>query len=242
MSDSDVPALLERGLAQQRAGQHKAAIQIFHLVLRRGGPAAAVLCRLGDSYEQLGDFEHADAAYVEAIERDPDGREAYLRGADLAQRASAMAERAGQIPVARELRQGAFRYLVTLGVRLVALGAWRDAEAAFRGARGLVPEDWAVHVDLGRAIAEQGRLDEGEALIRQGIALAPDQALPHVHLGQVLNRQGHADAAEAAFRQALALDPNLAAAAAGLDALGKGPGDTDPSERTDPGDTLPPLP
>lgn len=109
-------------------------------------------------------------------------------------------------------------------------------------ARELVPGDWAVHVDLGRAIAEQGRLDEGEALIRQGIALGPDQALPHVHLGQVLNRRGHAGAAEAAFRQALALDPNLAAAAAGLDALGKGSGDTDPSGRTDRGDTLPPLP
>jgi tetratricopeptide (TPR) repeat protein len=233
MSDTDLATLLERGLAQQCAGQHKAAIQIFRQVLKRGGAAASVLCRLGDSYERLGDFERADAAYVEAIEREPDRSEAYLRAADLARRASAMAERAGQNPVALELRHGAFRYLVVLGVRLVARGAWADAEAAFRNAGALMPEDSAVSVDLGRAIAEQGRLDEGEALIRRGIALGPDQALPHVHLGRVLTRQGRTAAAAAAFQRALALDPGLAAATAGLAALGGTADGGDPAGQDD---------
>jgi tetratricopeptide (TPR) repeat protein len=227
VSDKDLGALLERGLAQQRAGQHKAAIQIFRQVLKRGGTAAPVLCRIGQSYEHLKAFAEADAAYLAAIERAPDHAEAYLRGADLARRASLLADQVGQEAAAHELRDGACRYLTALGTRLMARGAWADAERAFAHARALAPEDWAVHVDLGRAIAAQGRVREGEALIRRGVALGPDHAAAHLHLGELLQRQGEGAAAADAFRRALALDPGLAAAASGLAALGTAP-DRDP--------------
>lgn len=223
MSDKDLGTLLERGLAQQRIGQHKAAIQIFRQVLKRGGPAAPVLCRIGESYEHLKAFAEADAAYRAAIEREPHHTEAYLRGADLARRASLLADKVGQGDAARELRDGAYRYLTALGNRHMARRAWADAESAFARARGLAPEDWAVHVDLGRAIAAQGRIHEGEALVRRGVALGPDQAVAHLHLGELLERRGLAAAAADAFRRALALDPGLTAAKAALDAMGAPP-------------------
>lgn len=213
MSDGDLARLLERGIAQQRAGQHRAAIQILRQVLRRGGPSAALLLRLGKSYRQIGDAQRADEAYVEAIRVDPDCTEAYLRAAELARRAGALAAEAGQAGPARELRRGAFQYLVSLGYRLVQRAAWREAETAFRAALPLEPQDWAAHVDLGRCLYEQGRDEAAEAAIRAGLALAPaqarapDQALAHRQLALVLRRRGDDAEADAAERRAVALDP-----------------------------------
>jgi Tfp pilus assembly protein PilF len=70
--DAELARLFEQGLAQQRAGQHRAAIQIFHVVLKRGGASAAVHCHIAECYEQLRDPQRADSAYRAAIEIEPD--------------------------------------------------------------------------------------------------------------------------------------------------------------------------
>jgi tetratricopeptide (TPR) repeat protein len=215
-TDDDLPALLQRGIAQQRSGQHKAAIQIYGVVLRRGGGDAGVLCRLGECYEALGDFARADEAYCDAIARDPDQVHAYLRAADMALRARDVALRAGQAGPAEELRGGALRHFTALGVRLAGRARWPEAEAAFGRALALDPTDWASHVDFGRCRYERGDLVGGERSIREGLRLAPKRPLAHFHLGAVLRRQGRRGEAEEALRQALALDPTLAAAAAEL--------------------------
>ena len=114
--------------------------------------------------------------------------------------------------VATQFRQGAYRYLCALGVRLVERRAWAEAEPIFREALALVPLDWAGQVDHGRCLYELGRLEESEAAIRRGLTLAHRKPLAHFHLGEVLRRRGALADAEAQFRQALALDPGLAAA------------------------------
>ncbi|HXQ53809.1 MAG TPA: tetratricopeptide repeat protein [Stellaceae bacterium] len=224
----DLASLRASGLAQQRAGQHKAAIQIFEIVLRRGGGDAALLCRLGESYERIGDAGRADEAYARAIEHDPNFALAYRSAADLALRARAVAARVGQSETAEALRQGAFRYLAALGGRLLGEGAWREAEAEFRHALALAPDDWAARVDLGRALLEQGRAGDAEIELRNGLSVAPGQAMAHFTLGLALRRQGRNDEAEAALRQALALDPGLAAASAELARIAAGRGVTEP--------------
>jgi Flp pilus assembly protein TadD len=224
MTAAELATLAARGLAQQRAGQIKAAIQIYRLVVKRGGGDGALLCRLGECYELLRDFAQADDAYCAAIERDPDQFQAYRRAADMALRGRAVALGVGQPAVAEELRHGAFRHVTSLGVRLVAHARWGEAEAAFRQALALDPADWATHVDLGRCRSEQGDLSGGEREIREGLRLAPDRALGHLHLGIVLRRLGRRAEAEAALRQALALDPNLASATAELARLPAEPG------------------
>jgi Flp pilus assembly protein TadD len=212
----ELATLRASGLAQQRAGQYKAAIQIFEIVLRRGGGDAELLCRIGACYERSGDAARADDAYCRAIERDPDFAPAYHRAADLALRGRAEATRIGLGETAQALRQGAFRHLAVLGGRLLGRGAWREAETEIRRALDLSPDDWTARVNLGRALYEQGRAAEAEAELRRGLSLAPGQAPAHLALGLFLSRAGRSGEAEAALRQALALDPGVALASAEL--------------------------
>ena len=73
MSDAaELARLFEQGLAQQRAGQHRAAIQIFHVVRRRGGASARLQCRLGESYEQIGDIAQGLLALLKLQQGNPD--------------------------------------------------------------------------------------------------------------------------------------------------------------------------
>src|ERR1019366_1071544 len=94
----------------------------------------------------------ANDALVAAITLDPDHDEAYLRASNLALRTGDWAARQGQAGPAADLRRGAYEFLASLAVRRMQRGAWRDAEAAFRVVLPIAPEDWAVHVDLGRCL------------------------------------------------------------------------------------------
>ena len=214
--DSDLRELYEKGLSQQRAGQAKAALQIYNVVLKRGGGDGALLMRCGECYEALGDFARADEAYGHAIARDPGLDAARRRAAALALRARDLALKVGETAAAEELRHGAVRYLAGLGERLVARGAFAEAEAAFREAARIAPEEGGVRVDLGRCLYEQGRFAAAENAIREGLRLAPETALGHFHLGVLLARQDRRAEAESALRRALELDPSLMPAQAEL--------------------------
>jgi tetratricopeptide (TPR) repeat protein len=214
--EAELAALLVRGRAQQKSGRHRDAVRTFGKALLLDRNNAALLCDLGDCLARVGDALRADEAYAEAIRVAPDWFPAYRKAADLARRVSGEAARAGQSGAAEELRRGAFGYLCALGVRLVERRDWREAEAAFRDASVLVPQDGAARADLGRCLCELGRLAEGEAAIRAGLALSPGLAMAHVHLGEALRRQNRLDEAEAAQRRAIALDSRLAVAHARL--------------------------
>ena len=191
---------------------------------RRGGADAELLCRLGGCYERIGDPARADDAYCRAIDRDPDFAPAYHAAASLALRGREAAIQIGHGETAETLRLGAYRHVSVLGARLLARGAWREAEAEFRRAAKLAPGDWAAHVNLGQSIYEQGRAADAEAALRHGLNLAPGQALAHCSLGLFLRREGRLDEAEAALRQALELDPGLDPASAELARIAAGPG------------------
>ncbi len=222
MAETDLRELYAKGLAQQHAGQTKAALQIYNVVARRGGGDATLFVRCGECYEALNDFARADDAYGAAIARDPDLDLARRRAAALALRGREVALRVGQKDAAEQLRLGAVRYLAGLGARLLERKVPAEAEAAFRDAARIAPEAWGVRVDLGRCLYEQGRFAAAENAIREGLGLAPaaESALGYFHLGVLMERQDRRADAEAALRRALELDPSLAPAQAALARLG----------------------
>jgi serine/threonine-protein kinase len=91
---------------------------------------------------------------------------------------------------------------------LYGLGRHGEAEAGFRAALQLAPDDHGAHVNLGNALADQGKLDEAVGHYEQAIRLDPKGATAHYNLGTVLLRQGRPKEAEAAYREALRLKPD----------------------------------
>jgi tetratricopeptide (TPR) repeat protein len=140
MAASDLAALLERGIAQQGAGQHKAAVQIFRMVVKRGGGDAMIQYRLGLSLEAIGDYARADEAYRAAMQRDPDLYPAYRRASAMALVGCELATRAGNQAAAESFRRGAGGYLALLGLRLKQRGAVAEAGAILAQARALAPD------------------------------------------------------------------------------------------------------
>ena len=86
-----------------------------------------------------------------------------------------------------------------------------EAEAEFRRALELAPQDPRATADLGNQMAKLGRLDEAVALAQQAIALEPLRAELRQNLSAYLTPLGRYDEAEAAVRKAIELQPQAAA-------------------------------
>lgn len=81
------------------------------------------------------------------------------------------------------------------------------AEAEYRRAAELAPQDAATALSLGVMSAAFGRLDEAVAYGRRSIALDPLSSNNYVYLARTLNALGRYDEAEAVLRKAIEVNP-----------------------------------
>ena len=86
-----------------------------------------------------------------------------------------------------------------------------EAEAEFRRALELAPQNPAEIGNLSNLISTLGRLDEAVALTQRAIALEPLRSVAHFNLALYLTALGRYDEAEAALRKAIELQPQSAA-------------------------------
>jgi serine/threonine-protein kinase len=112
-----------------------------------------------------------------------------------------------------------------LGLRLLQLGRYVEAETALRGAIQVKPEYAEAHGLLGDILLNQGKLDEAIAEYRASIRLNPGLAEAHRCLGLALPRQGKLDEAVAELRVTILLQPSYAEAHCDLGGLLKQQGD-----------------
>lgn len=89
-------------------------------------------------------------------------------------------------------------------------GRPESAEAGFRRAVCLDPEQGDFHIGLGRFLRDAGRLPEAAVSLRHAARLGPDRPDPHRELGSVLLDLGHAAGAAATLRRAADLAPGHA--------------------------------
>ena len=114
------------------------------------------------------------------------------------------------------------RCWVGLGVLCAGGRRLAAAEAAYRSALALQPDDVAALTNLGLVLEQLRRLDEAEACQRRALALAPGLADLHNHLAGVLARRpdaGHEAEAERHYREAMRLAPQDARHRSNLGAL-----------------------
>ncbi|BBK31750.1 Tfp pilus assembly protein PilF [Stella humosa] len=81
------------------------------------------------------------------------------------------------------------------------------AEAAYRRALHLAPDDAALHNNYGIFLRSQDRNDAAAHALRQAMALEPKRVEFLVNYAATLRHDGQADAALRAFREAIALAP-----------------------------------
>jgi Flp pilus assembly protein TadD len=169
-------------------------------------------------------------AEVELLLRRGDAQQAFVRcselladadlpvelAADLCNLAGAAAHTLGQAEMAETLwRQALMRAdadaavgpLINLGVLYASQGRRADAEAAYRDALALEPDNATALTNLGVLLADLDRPDEAEACHRHAIERAPDDASAHTNLGLLLQAQRRHAEAEARQRCAVALAP-----------------------------------
>jgi predicted O-linked N-acetylglucosamine transferase (SPINDLY family) len=97
-----------------------------------------------------------------------------------------------------------------LGLALLELDRYAEAEDCFRNAVAQNPEDAALHYNLGLTLHRQGRSDEALESYRTAIRLDGRLAEAHTNLGNILLlEKGEPDEALAAYEAALACNPAL---------------------------------
>lgn len=173
-------ALAEIGRAEalRRAGKADAAIEVLDQLARGNPDLPVVHVSLGDLYRELKRFEDAASAYDRALE----------------------------IYVKRDADQWFVHY--ARGISHERIGEWDKAEADFRRALELNPDQPQVLNYLGYSLVEQRmKLDEAFGMIERAVAARPDSGFIVDSLGWALYRLGRYDEAVEHMERAAELMP-----------------------------------
>jgi predicted TPR repeat methyltransferase len=117
-----------------------------------------------------------------------------------------------------------FEEALSLGVDMLRMGAFEDAERLYGTLRQIAPDDANVLHFSGVLAHRQGHTDEAIGLIERSLELQSDQADWHSNLGILYNAAHRFDDAIAAYERAIALAPDHVHAHNNLGVLLKGTG------------------
>jgi len=171
-------AELGRADALRRSGQPELAVEVLQNMLRRFPDLAMVHIELGDQLRRLDRLEEANVAYTDALSALPQ---------DDPRRWLALYQRA---------------------ITFHGLDDWPRAEADFRAALALQPDQPAVLNYLGYSMVERREnLDEALGMIERAVAAQPDSGAIVDSLGWALYTLGRAEEAVAPMERAAALLP-----------------------------------
>jgi tetratricopeptide (TPR) repeat protein len=182
-------------------------------VVLKNPQQAEVQFALGQSLEKSGALEQAEAAYRDALAKDP-------KHAAAVDRLAVLHARKGELEPALALHKKALRlqpanpdFHCNLGYCLYLQQRWPEAESHFRKALELAPEHHRAQNNLGLVLAHTNRAQE--ALLAFQRAGCSD-ADAHSNLAFVLTLDKSWKEAEQHYAYARTLDPSSSAAENGL--------------------------
>jgi lipoprotein NlpI len=196
-----------RGYAQQRVGDHDAAIDDLSDAIRLAPDYAIAYASRGYSYENVGEPQNAIADYSRAIELDPTDAVTFAdRGRvyhDTGNRTAAMADYSKAIeldPAYAPAHNGR-------GVLHARGGEYDRAIADYSEAIRLRSDLAFYYGDRGAAYEAKGDYDRALADYDQEIRLNPKSGFAHIGRGSALSHKGDFPGAIAAFDVGIQLDP-----------------------------------
>jgi predicted O-linked N-acetylglucosamine transferase (SPINDLY family) len=167
-------ALFHLGNRHRERSENDEAIGYYERALAESPGHPGVLNNLGLALEASGQSERAEHCYREVLAVQSQHADAlanlanFLQARERYQEAALAYEKA--IAVRRDFP---VRFWVSRGVTLGELGAFADAEASFREAARLDPENARVQVDIGSLCIVQEKFDEAEAPLTRALELDP---------------------------------------------------------------------
>ncbi len=234
VSAEPVLTVLLLAQASNEVSDRAGAEEVLRLALARRPDEVAFLDALGKVLERQGVSRLAEAigcfraarakhpglglalgrALIHAGEAMKGGSRFLLNGQTLEQAGQAAAEGEAILRDLVRLEPKNPEMLIALGDALSLQRKNAEAEAVYRKAIAIQPDDAIAYFRLGSLLdrSDRGRLAEAEAVYRKAIAIRPDDARAYISLGNALNYQGKHAEAEAVYRKAIALQPNNARA------------------------------
>jgi Flp pilus assembly protein TadD len=183
------------------------ALPFLFTCLQIAPESAIYRTSLGLALMKLGKLHEAAAQFLDAANRPPGLAEPRIHLARALCRMNRRAEGLKILTETADLFPQRVDVWVAKGQEERAQRQPAAAEASFRRARALAPEDARVLNDLGVAVRAQGRTAEAVAIYREALAIAPNDPLTHGNLGNALTELKDENAAEHHLREAVALAP-----------------------------------
>lgn len=166
--------------------------------------------QLGLAHHQAGRLEQANAAYQQALHKNPDHPDALHLLGMLAHQVGNDDFACDLINLALHANPASPVFHCNLGTVLQSQGKLEQAIESFRRAIDIDPNNTVFHFNLGHALQKQGQLRAAAASYRQAIALNPRHIESLSNLGHTLQALGELDQAIENYRSALGFAPDLA--------------------------------
>jgi predicted O-linked N-acetylglucosamine transferase (SPINDLY family) len=170
----DPEAAFHLGNRHRERGENDAAIHHYERALSRAPGHSGVLNNLGLTLEAVGQSERAEASFREVLAREPQHADALANLANLLKARKRYREAVLAYEKAIHVRRDfPVRFWISRGVALGELGALADAEASFREAARIDPDQASTQIDIGSLCIVQGKFDEAESPLTRALELDP---------------------------------------------------------------------
>jgi superkiller protein 3 len=212
---------MNQALEENKTGRSGEAIELLKQASKTDGTFGDPPYYLGMLYHQRqGNLKEAEAAFKQAIERDPENAQFYYKLGSVQAELGSHEDAIGSLRKAVELKPDFARAWLRLGRSQVANKAYRDAVDSLMASIKADPQlkvgkddpGGLAYLDLGDLYL---RFDFDERALRvyeDGIRHNPDVARMHQGKGIALLKLKRAAEAESAFVRASELDPGLESA------------------------------
>jgi len=171
---------------------------------------------LAFQHHQRGQLAEAESIYQQIIQHEPNQVDAWHLWGVAAHQAGRHQEAVEHIERALAIGGPNALFMNHLGAAYASLQRLDDAEATFRRAAEIAPNDPQVHYNLAALLALREQKEEAIVFYRRAVAIAPKFAEAQFNLGNLLRDAGELAEAETCYAAALAARPTYVKGAMAL--------------------------